>query len=46
MMEAHMEPPPAQRNRIIQTPNTKEREAIFILCDTCYWSATYFTNSR
>jgi len=24
-------------------PNTKEKEAIFILCDTCYWSATYFT---
>lgn len=24
-------------------PNTKAREAIFILCDTCYWSATYFT---
>jgi len=23
-------------------PNKKER-AIFILCDTCYWSATYFT---
>ena len=22
--------------------NKKER-AIFILCDTCYWSATYFT---
>jgi hypothetical protein len=22
---------------------TKEREAIFILCDTCYWSATYLT---
>jgi hypothetical protein len=24
-------------------PNRKEKEAIFILCDTCYWSATYFT---
>ncbi|MGC1928143.1 MAG: hypothetical protein WA667_04160 [Candidatus Nitrosopolaris sp.] len=24
-------------------PNTKEKEAIFILCDTCYWSATYIT---
>ena len=24
-------------------PNKKEKEAIFILCDACYWSATYFT---
>jgi hypothetical protein len=26
-------------------PNTKEKEAVFILCDTCYWSATYCTQS-
>jgi len=24
-------------------PKAKEKEAIFVLCDTCYWSATYFT---
>ena len=22
--------------------NPKKRETIFILCDTCYWCATYF----
>jgi hypothetical protein len=24
--------------------NPKERETIFILCDTCFWCATYFGN--
>jgi hypothetical protein len=32
---------PSRKEQTI--PNTKEKETIFILCDTCYWSATYFT---
>lgn len=23
-------------------PNPKQKETIFILCESCYWSATYF----
>jgi hypothetical protein len=26
-------------------PNTKAKGAIFILCDTCHWSATYFSQN-
>jgi len=24
-------------------PNMKQKETIFVLCDTCRWSATFFT---
>jgi hypothetical protein len=30
-------------NRKKQNYPNKREKAIFILCDTCYWSATYFT---
>jgi len=31
----------SKRDRIY--PNMKQKETIFVLCDTCYWSATFFT---
>lgn len=36
----------ASRNQYIskEKENPKQKEAIFILCDSCYWSATFFGN--
>ena len=29
-----------------QSPSSSYTQPIFILCDTCYWCATYFDNTR
>ncbi|HEY7079292.1 MAG TPA: hypothetical protein VH500_06300 [Nitrososphaeraceae archaeon] len=34
----------SSRNRHISKENPKQEEAIFMLCDSCYWSATFFGN--
>ena len=31
---------------IIKTPDRSSSSPIFILCDKCYWCATYFDKSR
>jgi predicted Zn-ribbon and HTH transcriptional regulator len=35
------------RSLLAKTPtDTKSLKPIFILCDRCYWCATYFSNTR
>ena len=33
-------------NLIAKTPDRSPLPPIFILCDSCYWCATYFDNAR